>query len=168
MPLFKKSTNTIEYLYQTHYQDILRNLAGKHLSPDVQEDLMQDLYIRLLRVENWQEIENQGGYIQTIMNNLVTDFFRRQKQMSSIESQAPELDVYSLEVQFEHEESLASISQVIHSQPEIAQDLIYRSKIAGQSYQQIAQEKGRSVSWVEKSLAKVINQSKRAIAKDVL
>lgn len=145
----------------------MRNLASKHLSPDVQEDLMQDLYIRLLRVENWQDIENQGGYIQTIMNNLVTDFFRRQKQMSLIEHQPSEAQVYSLESQFEHEESIASIAQVIKTQPEIAQDLIYRSKIAGQSHQQIALEKGRSISWVEKSLAKVINQSKRVIAKDV-
>ena len=129
---------------------------------------MQDLYIRLLRVSEWESIENKGGYIQTIMNNLVTDYLRRQKFSANSSGALPEESTdCSLEQHFLQVESIERIEKVISEQPEMARDLVWRARVSGESHQKIASEKGRSVSWVEKSLAKIIRQSKRVLARDV-
>lgn len=158
---------TAERIYQHFQPDIEKYLKVRISCTAQREDLMQDFYLRLMVVNHWDTIDNIGGYVQTIMNNLVHDHYRK-----SVKNPVEELVAESiisnecLETSLINEQTLVQMQRLVDQQPSDKKDLIWRAKVEGQNYQQIATEKKRSVSWVEKSIAGILSQCKQLALKE--
>ncbi|GAA0817811.1 sigma-70 family RNA polymerase sigma factor [Colwellia sp. D2M02] len=158
---------TAEKVYQRFQSGIEKSLKSKVSCSAEREDLMQDFYIRLMRVEHWHTIDNIAGYVQTIMNNLVLDYYRKtQLHNNEVFCEDSLISDNCTEKTFMHNRSLEQLQHCIDKQHTEKKDLLWRSKIHGQNYEQIAREKKRSVSWVEKSIAHILAQCKQALHKE--
>lgn len=150
-----------EKIYQYCLPTVEAHLKSKVSCPALIEDLQQDLYIKLMLVEHWHEIENIPGYVVTILNNLINDHYRKQpkhnENLDHYEFAAP----HCIETQVNQSQSIEHISTLMGQQKKELQDLLWRAKVTGQSHQQIAKDKGRSLSWVEKSLAQLVHKCRK-------
>ena len=158
---------TAERIYQHFQQGIEKYLKAKVSCSSQREDLMQDFYLRLMRVNHWHEIDNLGGYVQTIINNLVLDYYRKSTTHQNEELMAESIasDV-CLETALINSQMLEHVQNVVEKQSSEKVDLLWRAKVERESYQQIATDKKRSVSWVEKSIASLVEQCKQIALRD--
>ena len=153
---------TAERIYQHFQQAIEKYLKAKVTCAAQREDLMQDFYLRLMRVNHWHEIDNLGGYVQTIINNLVLDYYRKLALHHSEELMAESIvSDDCLETALINNQILEHMQRLVEKQSSEKRDLLWRAKVEGQNYQQIATDKKRSVSWVEKSIARLVEQCKQ-------
>lgn len=151
-----------EKVYQRFQPHIAKSLKAKINCSSLREDLMQDFYLRLMRVEHWHSIENIDGYVKTIMNNLVLDYYRKSETHHTEEFNENDAQTSGcLEKSLIIEQTLEQIQNCVAKQKVEKQDLLWRSKVQGDNYQQIAKDKNRSVSWVEKSIAHITAQCKQ-------
>ena len=158
---------TAERIYQHFQQEIEKYLKARVSCVAQREDLMQDFYLRLMRVNHWHKIDNIGGYVQTIINNLVLDNYR-QLGHNYCEELIAETVVSPdcFETSLINKQTLAQMQRLIEKQSSEKKDLLWRAKIEGQNYQQIAADKKRSVSWVEKSIARLVQQCKQVALRE--
>jgi len=143
---------------------LMRRLHDAH---DAQ-DLAQETYLRLLRVERGDLVRNPQAYLYRIASNLVYEFRLRERQ------EAVTFDSLALEHAAEHPQELRpdEATERIMSEEQLQAVLmqlspIYRAilllrKHEGQSYPQIAATLGISVHTVKKYLARAVAQCRAA------
>lgn len=74
-----RGSDYLEHAYQ-EYREALRRYLARHLSgrEDV-ADLLQEVYVRLVRYEHPEKIENVQAFLFATASNLMRDKFRRAK-----------------------------------------------------------------------------------------
>ncbi|WP_448140373.1 RNA polymerase sigma factor [Sphingopyxis fribergensis] len=135
---------------------VLRRLRDVHNA----EDLVSDVFLRLDRVTDpiATEIEAQR-YIYRITTNLLIDHVRvnsrrleiLETNMVLIEDEGP-----SFERGVMAQDDLAVIHEAFDDLPDKARDIIYYSRVAGMTHEQIAARMGISRSLIEKYIIRAM------------
>lgn len=151
---------SIESLYNSYY-DELYNYCNRRINSHDAEEVMQELYLKLLCLP-LHEIRQPRSYLYSLLNNMLIDLSRkhnvRQNTLSD-EAIAPE-DIESSsptpELELIDKQQINALSSAISDLPEEQQDLLILSRLQGLSVKQIAKKKNRSLSWVEKAMASAL------------
>jgi len=127
------------------------------------EDLVQDVFTRMVARDNPEPIGNLGGYIRTTASSVLADFARLRS------SRREGLHVtFDAELHGEHDldpqrvlggqEDLHAATASLLSLPERTRTVFVLRRLEGQRYQDIARHIGVSVSAVEKHMVRAIQQ----------
>ncbi|PHS42426.1 MAG: hypothetical protein COA91_00275 [Robiginitomaculum sp.] len=146
---------------------LLRFLVVRMRNPDIAEDVMQDLYIKLAKANLPERIDNPSGFLFRMAANLALDHIRknervrirdrawsdlnREKVGNEYLAEAPHADDALIA-----KERLAALKVRLQSLSPKAREAFERHKFRGQSYKQVAQEMGVSIGTVGKHLGKAI------------
>jgi len=152
-----------------HYHaDLHRFLMRRLRSAQHAQDLAQEAYLRLLRVERADLVRQPRAYLYRIAANLVSEFrLREQREPVAYDSElleeaARRADASSIE---EHGEQLADVQEVeslMRGWPPLYQAIFVLRKRDGLSYQEIAEELDISIHTVKKYLARALAMCRHA------
>lgn len=161
----KHSKNSLlASLVEQYKPEIMRFLRVRLALEADRDDIIQDLMIRLLRIENLEEklmIEeaNAKSYLFSIVANLVKDFYRRKQvrgeqsdeALSTISSDSENPEKILL-----HQQTLSTVNQVLDSVKPMQKEAFLSNRLDNKSYRQISEEMGVSVSTIERHISKVL------------
>jgi RNA polymerase sigma factor (sigma-70 family) len=160
----------VEKLFAEHRGALQRYFYRRIRTKSDAPDLAQEVYARMLRVNDTEAIRNPQLYLYTVASNLVKEHaVREQRQAarpeldeSSVEERLGELP--SLERQLESTQLIKHLGTVLEQLParwRMALILQYRY---GLTYQEIAERLGVSSNMVKKYLAQGLGHCRRHMA----
>jgi RNA polymerase sigma factor (sigma-70 family) len=154
----------IAALFHQYREELTRRLAGMVKSQETAADLVQDTYVRLLRLGDAHVVEQPRALLHRIAANLAIDHLRKEKNSvqafdgmdaaMAVPSQAP-----SSERELLSKERLRLCLQAIDQLPPRSREAFVLCRVYGYSYQEIAVRMGISESGVEKLLMRALDQS---------
>ncbi|MFO0777405.1 MAG: RNA polymerase sigma factor [Nitrospira sp.] len=158
----------IASLFQQYREELTRRLVGMVKSHETAADLVQDTYVRLLRLGDAQVVEQPRALLHRIAANLAIDHLRREKNSvqafddmdaaTAVPSQAP-----SPERELLAKQRLRLCLQAIEQLPPRSREAFVLCRVYGYSYQEIAVRMGISESGVEKLLMRALDQTCEAL-----
>ena len=138
------------------YAVLLRRLGDPHDA----EDLAQEAYLRLLRIERTKLIEKPDAYLFRIATNLANEFAMQQRHaLRTVDiddaSQKEALgDGDALERSLESRAEIRRLEAVLDKMPSAYRSVLVLSKRDGLSREEVAKALGLSVHTVKKYLAR--------------
>lgn len=143
--------------YNQHYQSLYTLVKSQVKCQFLTQDILQDLYFKLEKIPNIEAINNPKNYLMQIACRLVVDT-KRLKTSQIITEPDTELAEVACpqskpEAQAINQNLINNIQIALDKLPKEKRDIIWLSAIEGWSHSRIALHKGRSLSWVEKSIA---------------
>lgn len=141
------------------FQSELNLFVQKYLSVEDSEDVVQDVYCKMLRHKDLGEIENPRAYLYQVARNLALDSIRRNKKFQDYLADSYSLDDrngedINLVRSVSAEQDLQQVIKTINRLPEIYRQTFILSRIYSKTYKEIALAQGISVSTVEKRIIK--------------
>jgi RNA polymerase sigma-70 factor (ECF subfamily) len=127
------------------------------------EDLVQDVFARMVARDSTDPIEHLGGYVLKTASSVLTDWIRRRSTHAANRhvSFEPELhgeeDVDPARI-LGGKEELQAATMVLLRLPERTRTVFVLRRLEGQRFQEIAAHLGISVSAVEKHMVRAIHQ----------
>lgn len=158
----------IASLFHQYREELTRRLVGMVKSHDTAADLVQDTYVRLLRLGETQVVEQPRALLHRIAANLAIDHLRKEKSglhafdgmdaAMAVPSQAPspEREVFA-------KQRLRLCLQAIEQLPPRSREAFVLCRMYGYSYQEIAVRMNISESGVEKLLMRALDKSCEAL-----
>lgn len=151
-----------ETLYNAHYPRVRAFLKTRSNSPDLIEEVLQELYLKLMRIDDLSQIENPASFLIRVAHNLLIDELRRQKRAEK--RQAPETAYDPDGFDQSHSpfeetlcvQRLAICEQALTELPPAFREILLLNRVEGVAHSQIAKRYGRSISWVEKAIARAV------------
>ncbi len=74
----KESLDELAEHFEAYQQYILGFLRSRVSGPEQAEDLLQQVFLRLMQRADWSEIRNPEAYLRTTARHVLTDFYRSQ------------------------------------------------------------------------------------------
>lgn len=142
------------------HQDMHRAYARRLMrNPDDAEDLVQEAYARLFRLENWEQIANPHAFTMRILHNEAMERFRRADvvsiergaMLSAMEPVDDDPGPYTITAA---RGELKRVAEAIETLPARCSEAIHLRRIDGLSPKEVAAKMEISVSTVEKHLTK--------------
>jgi RNA polymerase sigma factor (sigma-70 family) len=138
--------------------------------PDAAE-LAQEVYMRMLRVTNAEDIRNPEAYLYTVASNLVKEHARRESKDSKaldiddplIQEQLAELPPFA--GQLDTEQRVRRLREVLQQLPAKCQAAVVLQYWEGLSYEEIAERLGISTHMVKKYLTQALAHCRRRMAR---
>ena len=143
--------------YEDYYPSLYQLVYSQVNCSALTQDILQELYFKLNKIPSLSEISNPKNYLMQIACRLVIDNKRlKANQVETGQEQVIGL-VVCPKAKPEHHAIQANLIEKVQTTlnklPDEKRDLIWLSAVEGWNYQKIAKHKGRSLSWVEKSIA---------------
>jgi RNA polymerase sigma factor (sigma-70 family) len=140
---------------------LLRYLMARGAASDEAEDILQDVYIKLL-ADRIADVEQPRAYLYRMTNNQFLAHrraagrrVRREEDWVSAQGGGGEADLKpSVETELIARQQLAILQRVLDDLPERTRIIFRRFRIDGEPQREIAGQLGISVSAIEKHLAK--------------
>lgn len=158
----------IASLFHQYREELTRRLVGMVKSHETAADLVQDTYVRLLRLGDAHVVEQPRALLHRIAANLAIDHLRKEKNgvqafdgmdaAMVVPSQVP-----SPERELLAKQRLRLCLQAIEQLPPRSREAFVLCRVYGYSYQEIAVRMGISESGVEKLLMRALDQSCEAL-----
>lgn len=158
----------IASLFHQYREELTRRLVGIVKSRETAADLVQDTYVRLLRLGEAHVVEQPRALLHRIASNLAIDHLRKEKSgiqafdgmnaAMTVPSQAP-----SPERELLAKQRLRLCLKAIEQLPPRSREAFVLCRVYGYSYQEIAMRMGISESGVEKLLMRALDQSCEAL-----
>ena len=153
-------------IVRVHEPAVRRFLRARLANHPDHEDLVQEIYLRLLRQEDLEEKLSMGeaqtrSYLFSMSNNLIRDRFRREKVRSElslnlIAEQTPDNRGPSPEDILVSLQTIAAIKKTILMLPALTQRAFLLSRFQELSYREIADDMNISISMVEKHIMRAL------------
>ena len=154
-------------VYLEHRSALLRFLTARLRNPELAEDILQDLYIKLLHANLPEVIDNPAGFLFRMASNLALDNIRgarrakaRDQAWSDMNSEKVgsdfRADIPNADDALIAKQKLAALKNRLNSLSPKAREAFERHKFHGQSYKQVAEDMGISIGTVGKHLGKAI------------
>lgn len=158
-----KSAQFVQALFRENNRSLLSFLSYKLSNATDAEDIAQDAYHNLLRVESPENLENAKAYLFQTASNLALNRLRKQRRQRHYAQQValqPDDDKGLVTISPEKEVNakieLEKVLKAIDTLPEKCRRAFLMSRSEHKSYTVISQELGVSVSSVEKYLIKAL------------
>ncbi len=124
------------------------------------EDLTQEVFLRMVRRLELEDVENVEAFVFRTAVNLLRDRSRRDKSQSvrkvEFASRLTDVDDLSPERVFDSRQSLTHVIAVLEELDERTRDAFILHRLEGMKHAQIAELLGVSVSSVEKYIIKTL------------
>jgi RNA polymerase sigma-70 factor (ECF subfamily) len=158
----------IASLFHQYREELTRRLVRMVKSHETAADLVQDTYVRLLRLGDAHVVEQPRALLHRIAANLAIDHLRKEKNSIQAfdcmdtamavpcQSPSPEREVLA-------KQRLRLCLQAIEQLPPRSREAFVLCRVYGYSYQEIAVRMGISESGVEKLLMRAMDQSCEAL-----
>lgn len=153
----------LEAAYFERRTDLLRFFAARLGSPAAAEDLVQDIYLRIARLELREPIESPAAFLYRLGSNLMLDQLRGQKRSAARDGawRATERthvdgedldDSPAADVAVAARQRLAAVLEVVEGLPPATREVFRLHKLDGLSHAEVASHLGISRSGVEKHM----------------
>lgn len=156
-----------ETLIEQHRQELFIFLVRRVACSETANDLLQDTFFRLINARTAQPIQNPRAFVYRIAANLATDHLRRQKSdnvdLTDIEVTTIADETATPEQHLMSRQQLDLCEEALDQLSPLCLKIFALSRFEGYTHQQIAEELGISVSWVEKNIIRALKQCKLAI-----
>ena len=134
-----------------------RFFARRGVARDDIDDLIQDVYLRLVRQPEVGGIHSAQAFVFTTATNLLRDSYRRRLTRgteSSFDAEGVDLPAEGVDPQRSAEcsQHLQAAHEVIRTLKPATQRVFLGHRIRGQSYAELAHELGVSISMIEKHM----------------
>lgn len=142
------------------FQDLHRRYARRLTGSEIEaEDLVQEAYTRLFRLEHWAQIANPHAFTMRILHNEAMERFRRADVVrieygGLLNALDPADDAPGPDIVAAARSELAAIARAIDALPDRCAQAVRLRRIEGLSPPEVAERMQISVSTVEKHLAK--------------
>ncbi|WP_426992511.1 RNA polymerase sigma factor [Methylomonas sp. CM2] len=149
-------------LYDDHYQDLQRYLRRHCPDRESMEVILQEVYLKLLEMDDLSAIQTPGAYLNRLARNLLIDHYRRRQREGGHWVNDSEEVWENADAGFDHEtdlhyrQQLETYERLLQQLPPPIPDVVYLNRYQGVSLEQIAKRYGKSKSWVEKTIAKAL------------
>ena len=143
-------------LYHKYSVQLYKNLLTLVKSPDVAEEIIQELFIKIW--EKRASIEIGGcfsSYLYTVGKNLVMDYFRSVSQEKKLQEQLAYYlnhDPHSSDLDKDHQDWL--LNKAIEQLPPQRRRIFKLCKLEGKSYEEVSLQLGVSVSTINDHIVK--------------
>ena len=151
-------------LYTQHRVWMLRHVMKFGVSEADAEEVVQEAFVRLLRLDEPSTHSYLRSYLQRIATNIAIDRYRRKQR--SPEVQLPEesylqkgVHQLSPERIEESRETLSALQESLKSLPQKCQDAFILYKVEEKSYLQVAERLGISESMVRKYVLRALRHT---------
>jgi len=161
----------VERLFAEH-GGALRAFLSRRVrkSPDAAE-LAQEVYLRMLRLDDASIIENPEAYLYTVASNLAKEHSRIEGRAATaldiddphIQQQLAELPGYGSE--FDTQRRIKRLQEVLQQLPAKCQAAVVLQYWHGLSYEEIGQRLGISPNMVKKYLSKAMVHCRKRMAR---
>ena len=142
-------------LFQQQYYNLFQFIKTRTHCEESARDVMQELYLKWQKRPRHKELSNPAGYLMTMAQNLLIERARKQQEETGQEAwlESAESNHGTPEQQAINQNLIERMQQALSLLPPDKQDLLWLSRVQGLSNREIAQQKNKSLSWVEKSLS---------------
>jgi RNA polymerase sigma factor (sigma-70 family) len=155
-------------LYRSESQKLVRILSRRTSSTDDAQDLVQDVFFRLVRLRSsWpSSLERPQAYLRRIATNLLKDRakadFRHSVALHVVanEEALPGLDQHRL---LESRDMLRRLEAAMMRLRPRTREIFMAHRIDGMTYTQIAERTGLSVKGVETQMSRALAQLDRML-----
>lgn len=154
-------------VYRQYYEEIRRFIAFRLPGSD-SADLAQEVFVRLLSVEDSRAIQQPRSFLYRIASNLVLDQLRLGRNRAfhvTIDEVVEYLvaDIANPEIIACAQEEVAILQKAIYQLPPRCRTVFLLHRFGQRSHGQIAEELGISVNMVEKHVMKAIAHCRRRL-----
>ena len=151
-------------LYTQHKVWMLRHVMKFGVSEADAEEVVQEAFVHLLRLDEPGTHSYLRSYLQRIATNIAIDRYRRKQRspeihLSEVDNSQKGAHQLSPERIEESRETLLALQQSLKSLPQKCQDAFILYKVEGQSYQQVAERLKVSESMVRKYVLRALRHS---------
>jgi RNA polymerase sigma-70 factor (ECF subfamily) len=157
----------LEGLYRAHAGQ-LRGFARRRVGWQEAEDLVQDVYVRLLQQGEFATLERPREYLYRVASNLAIDSARRVRTRSrfadeELEFSISQAAVTSPEKIVEGLMELRRFQAFLAELPPQARDILLLNRIEDLTHEEIADRLGVSVRTVERRIADALKRLRRRL-----
>lgn len=133
-----------EELYNLYYETLLSYCLGKLRHLDLAENAVADVFIKVLRFENIEEIKNPDGWIFTLVKNHCLSYWNKQNRRTQIlaEVLSPSLNLISQQIELQID--VVAIEDLIKERLDKKDFLIWQFHLDGFANDEIAEKVGLS------------------------
>jgi len=157
----------VRELYREHSSSLLRQLTRKSGCGETARELMQETFVRLLRMppENLTHIKQPLAFLRRISLNLLRDFARAKalKERSSSAIATANQGYVDQIGTVESRDLLRRLESAVAQLKPRTRKIFLAHRIEGLTYLEIAARAGLSVKTVEKEMSKAIASLSRSI-----
>lgn len=154
-------------LSEAYHQPLVRYFQRRVGGRDEAEDLTQEVFLRLVRRPDAEQIDNPEAFLFRTAVNLLRDRARRGKTFSGHQAeifhQQDRFEALSPERVLEGRQSLSSALRVLEELDERTRDVFILHRLEGLKYEEIANLYGVSVSSIEKYIIKALAHLARRV-----
>jgi RNA polymerase sigma factor (sigma-70 family) len=161
----------MERLFEAHRTALQAFFVRRVRSRQDAVDLVQEVYLRMLRVKDTNELRNPEGYLFTVAANLVHEQSLLDSRRPTPQQTEEAFLRADLEGAKDIEESLdaqlrcARLREVLAQLPPKCRATVYMKYQHGLSYEEIAQHLGVSAHMVQKYLGTALAHCRRRMAR---
>lgn len=156
-------------VFNTWQGTIFNFLLFKTKDPDLAEDLLQEVFLKLWNVRSrLNENQSLKNYLYTIADNLVLNVIRHDKVVAKHRSDADVViftNTENPEFMLQEKEWKSRLENAIASLPEKQRIVFLMSRLEDLSYQEIADRLSISIKTVETHMVKALKQLRENFSK---
>lgn len=158
-------------LHRTYRASLLRYFSRRVSDPMVAEDMVQQVFERLVRRGEIESIDNVGGYVFQIARSVIADHLRQRGSRRDSAHEPFEETVhggvdFSPEYVLSKRERLARAMALLQALPERTRVIFVLQRLEGVKYREIAERLGISVSAVEKHMERAVTHLAKGLDED--
>ena len=158
----------VDGLYRGERMRLKKRLVGRLGSPDQADDLVQDAFLRLVRVADAALPTRPQAYLGRIAANLVKDLWKKDVSRSTtmhVVADETLLASFDPHAQLEARDMLRRVEAAMVRLPAMTREIFMAHRVEGLSYAEIAERTGLSVKGVEKQMSKALVRLDRLVAR---
>lgn len=160
----RRAASALEQLIARHRQALVRFLTRRLGSVEDAQEIAQDAFVRILRLQNADEIDNARAFLYQVASNLAVDQLRRRslharfvaEEDASARDGGEPAGVATPEDLVAAREQLSRMYEAIDRMPLRPRQALMLHRLKGLSYAEIAREMQVSVSSVEKYILEAL------------
>ena len=162
---------TLETLSRNFRASLMRHFQRRFSDANEIEDMVQDVFVRLLNRGGVSELENLNGYVFETASSVMKDRLRKRRtRFSDFHDPFKECVHGGVDFSPEHvllrKEQLARVTAILLELPERTRVIFVLRRLEGLRYLDISARLGISVSAVEKHMVRAIAHLVRRLDRD--